>query len=321
MIRKILAIVLVAAALVTGGAAYLFFADFQSSFPDLPRGIYAGVLQYSTESASQVPFVVDKGGSSQGVVVAVSGDDFPPQVVPDASSDGIGQPLIVSGKSARLRFVGRQEGDSGYVGEFIDPVNTREGRWYLRRVDMPLRPLNDVGDLKEWVEVWNDLTVVVHRVRAVEAKIAEQRARIEKLQGVITDGNALRKKADSRFGAATEAVQDARGRLKRRQEEVVVAFRDLELSQQVSPRGRLVALSRESVAREARAIEASLQLLSPIMMPDFEKALEKALRVKFLKEQIEAESKRIAQIDAATRYGGVEEGTSDEADFYSQLQN
>jgi hypothetical protein len=124
-----------------------------------------------------------------------------------------------------------------------------------------------------------------------------------------------------RLGAATDAAKEVRARVKELQDTLDTSVRDIELSERVSPKGRLVQLSRESIAREARWIGASIQVGTAAGGVNYEQELEKALKVKTLKAAIAAEKAKLTTLDTAHRYGGEDPSTSDEAEFYSNLGN
>ncbi len=92
------------------------------------------------------------------------------------------------------------------------------------------------------------------------------------------------------------------------------------MAQRIAPKGRLALLARETLQRESRWIELSLKLLAPETSPGFEQSLERANRVKALKDEIAAENQRIAQLQDAGRYRGSDPETAREEEFYRGSQ-
>ena len=321
--RKLLILALIVSTAFLGGAGYLFYSEIHSSFPELPAGRYAGVLTYGGEEESprKVPWFIDKGTLNNELAAFISDDEIPAQRVPGSIGLDAALPLIVTGPRSRLRFVGSASSESVYMGDFLNPISGETGTWTLSRVEIGSSQLSDSADLQAWALRWAELQGISKKIEDANAKLGEQKTKIEKLDRFIVDEDALRKKADSRLGMTTEAVQSARTDLSQLRIELDTTLRDIELAQRVSPRGHLVVLSRESIAREAAWIEGSLQLVSPETAPGFEQSLERALRVKSLKDEIALERKRLSELETASRYRGEAAETSTEEDFYRNLQN
>jgi hypothetical protein len=321
--RKFLILALIVSTAVLGGAGYLFYSEIHSSFPDLPPGRYAGALSYMAEGnvPRKVSWLIDKAAPGSEIAAFISDDEIPAQRVAGSIGLDAALPLIVSGPRSRLRFVGSTSSDGIYGGDFLNPITGEAGTWTLSRVETVTTASSDSADLQAWALRWSELQDISQKTANLNAKLGEQRAKIEKLDRFIVDEDALRKKADSRLGMTTEAVQSARTEMSQLRIELDTTLRDIELAQRVSPRGHLVVLSRESIAREAAWIEGSLQLVSPETAPGFEQSLERALRVKSLKDEIALERKRISELETASRYRGEAPETGAEEDFYRNLQN
>ena len=321
--RKLLLLALIVSTAVLGGAGYLFYSEIHSSFPDLPAGRYAGVLTYSGEgdSSRTVSWFIDKTAHTSEISAFTSDEEIPAQRVPSNLGLDAALPLILSGPRSRLRFIGSGASDGAYKGDFLNPISSETGTWTLSRVDVEATHPSDSADLQAWALRWSNSQGISEKIGIVTTKLAEQKAKIEKLDRFIGDEDALRKKADSRLGVTTEAVQSARTDVSQLRIDLDTTLRDIELAQRVSPRGHLVVLSRESIAREAAWIDGSLQLVSPETAPGFEQSFERALRVKSLKDEIASERKRISVLESSSRYGGETPETSNEADFYRNLQN
>jgi hypothetical protein len=143
---------------------------------------------------------------------------------------------------------------------------------------------------------------------------------MENLSPYLVDDGSLRQKATSRLSNTSSALDEARADVEKVQAELDATIRNVELSQRISPKGRLAILSRESLQRESRWIEITLKLLAPETTPGFEEQLERAYRIKAVQDQIEAERRRMEELDTLDRYRGVGAETPNEEEFYRGLQ-
>jgi hypothetical protein len=283
--------------------------------------VYVGHLSVKGEEEKLIGWVLEKRQGSLDTYVVLAEEKFPAQRIPKALSDKTDLPLIIDGPSVRFRLVGREQSGGIFGGDLLNPITQEKGTWTLRRVQLEAFSPEREKEFHAWAEKWNEITVVERKIEAVQAKISEQKAKLEKVSGFVTDGSALKQKANMRLGAATDAAKEVRARVKELQDTLDTSVRDIELSERVSPKGRLVQLSRESIAREARWIGASIQVGTAAGGVNYEQELEKALKVKTLKAAIAAEKAKLTTLDTAHRYGGEDPSTSDEAEFYSNLGN
>ena len=97
-------------------------------------------------------------------------------------------------------------------------------------------------------------------------------------------------------------------------------IQSLDVSNKVSPAARLVALSRESIQRDAAWIENALHLTAPEESADFEEKYERARRVKALQDQIADERGLLKNIEEAPRYRREGAEMNDEEEFYNGLR-
>jgi hypothetical protein len=319
--RKVIILLFLFAFGAAGVSAYLFFSEIASGFPTLQNGVYVGHLEIAGETPKLIPWMVERRAGSPETYVTLADDLFPAQRIPHALASGAQLPLIVDGPSARYRLIGRSKAAGVYSGDLLNPITQEKGTWTLKRVDLESLSPTKQQELQDWAERWNEVVVVEHKIEAAQAKLAEQKAKLDKISSFVTEGDALKQKANSRLGATTEAVSAVRGRVKELQAALDDSLRDIELSERVSTRGRLVQLSREAIAREARWIGASIQVGGNGGNATSAKELEKAQRVKLLKSEIASERAKLAELDSARRYGGESAETSEEAEFYSNFQN
>ena len=154
--------------------------------------------------------------------------------------------------------------------------------------------------------------------------VDDHAASVENLHRIVSDEDTLRKTADVRLGRADSQLDAAVEELRARQQQLDRKLRDFDLAQRVSKEGRLVFLSRETIQRESRWIELTLQLLAPETSVGFDQALERAERVRALKQQIDKERasrQGPSASDSSSRaVGKAPVVRSEEEEFYEHLQ-
>lgn len=292
----------------------------QGHFPDLPAGLYAGSIDCRDTSCS-FPLLIEKRDELRELAVFVGDERVPAQraVVRDPSG-GTRLPLLIAASGLRLKLVGEARGVERYEGTFVDPINATQGRWSLEKVnDERLDAAHD-GALRGWYMSWLALQMNEGRILELQREYQQQTGKIEKLNGSLLDDDSLRRRADERLGSASSALESAKDEIGRVRQELEVALHNVELAQRVAPRGNLTSMSRESMLREARWIELSLDLFAPETEPGFEESLERAYRVQQLKDEIARVRNLRYQEDTKRRYGGESEETATEEEFYRETR-
>jgi hypothetical protein len=229
-------------------------------------------------------------------------------------------PLIVSGPERRFRIIGREEDDGTYEGDYTDPITSERGTWRLKRYEIPSLEKGTRDDLVDWVSVWQALRTVELKIEEVKNSYDTDEERIEKLHRYAVEGDSLQKAADSRLSSTASTLQDVKKINVAKKGQLDELLRNIDISKRVSSEGRLVELSRESIAREGRWIERALNIAAPNVSGNFEASYERALKVKMLQDQIADERGLIRNLTEGPRYrerGGERE--SEEA-FYHELQ-
>jgi hypothetical protein len=304
--------------LIVGGV--LLVREFNRGFPQLRPGIYAGTL-VSKGGSKTIPWLVEASVGSSDLFIAVGADGVPAQrgVVVEPSS-GTRLPLMVSGTERRFRITGREDDGGEYQGDYSDPITSESGTWTLKRFEVSALEKPERDDLVDWVATWQSL-------RAVEAKIEETKksfdideGRIEKLHRYAVEDDSLQKAADSRLSTTATALDDVKRQNAAKRTELEGILRNIEISKRVSPEGRLVEMSRESINREAKWIEQALQLTAPEVSGGFEQDYERALRVKALQDQVSDERGLIRNLTEGPRYRGRSSERDSEEEFYNELR-
>lgn len=298
---------------------------YVAAFPELAPGVYGGALIFdgarSGGAKRQVPWVVVRRSGEQSLAVALGLVTVSAQrIAPIDPINGTRQPLFVGGSEARFRFTGRPAAEGRYEGEFLNPISQERGSWFLTKAEVAALSSEREGDLTRWFSLWQELEQIEGEIQESQRKVDDQTASIENLHRVVSEGDTLRKTADVRLGRSDSEMEAAVNELHMRQDQLDRQLRDFDLTQRVSKEGRLVFLSRETLQRESRWIELTLQLLAPETSIGFEEALERAERVRKLKQDIAKERAALATRSTSQSSSGERPPASSEEEFYEQLR-
>jgi hypothetical protein len=300
--------------------AFVLVRDFNRTFPQLRPGVYAGTF-VSTDTGESIPWWVESNVGSPDIFVSVGLAGIPAQrgvVVEPSSKTRL--PLIVSGAERRFRVIGREDDSGTYEGDYSDPITSQRGTWRLNRFDIAPLEKGTRDDLVEWVTTWQALRSVEAKIEEVKNTFDTDEARIEKLHRYAVEGDSLQKAATSRLSSTATALEELQKNNAAKKGELDNLLRNIDISKRVSNEGRLVELSRESIAREARWIEQALHIAAPDVSGNFDAAYERALKVKALQDQISDERGLIRNLtEGAQTRGRNVERDSEEA-FYNELQ-
>jgi hypothetical protein len=298
----------------------LFLRGESGAFPLLLDGTYVGTFGVEG-GATRYPWSVVKEPNGQSLAVFVGDVRIPAQRIDARDPSGKTRlPLIVGTTETRLRFTGKELAQGEYGGDFINPISNERGTWMLRKV--PSDPIATAleDDLSRWYALWHELESLEDDIQKAQAKADQHRSAVDSLNSYVLDGDTLKKTANERLGRAGSEIESMRVELAEQRQLLDQKIRDFELSQRISPEGALVFLSRQTIQRESRWIELTLQLLSPESSPGFQQAIEKARRVKNLKRQIAQERGGSTKAGAEADHGASKREIESEEEFYGQLQ-
>lgn len=299
-------------ALVVGG--YLFFNEYTRVFPQLQVGMYAGTLT-SSDGGDSVPMLVDVRPGGSEVFVSIGDDQIPAQRVLIAEpSSGTRLPLILTGEERRLRLTGDDNSHGHFSGEFVDPISSKNGTWLLHRVSVSELKAEEKQALASWTGVWVAQDAIAARVNELKRSIAQADARLVVARQSANE--AARIRTQEKIPSESPSVSES----KNKPDELLALVQSFEVGQKVSPTGRLVALSRESIQRDAAWIENALHLAAPEVSGDFEAQYERALRVKALQDQIADERGLLKNLQEAPLYRDDVGQSNDEEAFYDGLR-
>ncbi|MEY4668970.1 MAG: hypothetical protein RL518_1669 [Pseudomonadota bacterium] len=305
-------------ALIVGG--FVLVRDFNRTFPQLRPGIYAGTLVSSNKTES-IPWMVESTVGSPDIFVSVGLPGMQAQrgvVVEPSSKTRL--PLIVSGNERRFRIIGREDDNSTYEGDYSDPITSERGTWRLKRYEISSLDKAVRDDLVAWVTTWQALRSVETKIEEVKNSYDTDEGRIEKLHRYAVEGDSLQKAANSRLSSTASSLEDVKKQNVRQKGELDELLRNIDISKRVSHEGRLVELSRETIAREGRWIEQALHIAAPDASGNFDALYERALRVKALQDQIADERGLIRNITEGSQSQRPDRERESEEAFYNELQ-
>jgi hypothetical protein len=317
---KRLALLMLLSVAVLAGGTLAVRRWYVAAFPDLPPGVYGGTLTFSG-SKREVPWLVFRRPGEQSLAVAVGLVTVSAQrVAPIDPVRGGRQPIFVGGADVRLRLTGDIATEGRYEGQFVNPISQEHGSWVLVKQDFSGTSSGTEQELTLWYSLWQELEHIEGEIQASQRTVDDQSGSIDNLHRVVSEGDVLRKTADVRLGRADSEMEAAFEELRARQGQLDRKLRDFDLTQRVSLEGRLVFLSRETIQRESRWIELTLDLLAPETSIGFDQALERAERVKKLKEEI-GRAREAKAARSVAESPGVNSGQlNSEEEFYEHLR-
>jgi hypothetical protein len=305
-------------ALVVGGA--LFFREYNRVFPALSPGFYGGMI-VAADKKRGVPWTIEVRPGGTEVYVSIGEEDLPAQraLVVEPSS-GTRLPLIVSGEGRRLRITGVQQEEGRFKGEYSDPISAEKGAWTLDRVSFSELNNENRAALIAWGNAWNVGYATSSAIQELQKKIELTKAQTSQVQEVSAKSEGLRALLPPTDAERVATNEKAEREITSKKGELTVLIQNLDLSNKVSPAARLVALSRESIQRDAAWIENALHLTAPEESADFDEKYERARRVKALQDQIADERGLLKNIKEAPRYRREGAEINEEEEFYNGLR-
>jgi len=320
VVKRILLVIFVMSCMALVVVGVLLWRDMTRAFPEIAPGKYVGMIR-PHERGEALVLYVQRDADAPMVAVALGSPGTSAQKVPIKDPlGGTRLPLIITGQDLRLRLTGDRRDERRYEGEYFDPIRDRHGKWYLDRIDSDSDIDREDGDLREWIGMVKELHNIEAAIELVKRKYDAQKNKIDKLSRYVVDEGALKQTASSRLSDTSSALDSLKTDVEKLQVDLDTTMRNADLSQRISPKGRLVILSRESLQRESRWIEITLKLLAPETAPGFEEQLERARRVKAIQDQIEAEYRRIEELEGMNRNYRSGNEIESEEEFYRGLQ-
>lgn len=298
--RKVLVLLILVVFSAAALLGYRFWLGWGSVFPELPAGAYAGVISFPHTGRQLAFYAQREAGAREGLFV-VSDPRLPAQRV--ALMDPSGRyrlAVVVSSSDARLRFSGVRRGER-FEGQCLDAIANQACSWYLNPVVEPVAPEWYGEELRGWASAAEQLQTVERSLEATQKRFDLQQTKMEVVgRSVVPEQSPEKGGTDGADTVAAELAA-ARAQLVSVRESLDGTIRNGELAQRVSAPGRLVVLSRESLLRESRWIEITLKLLAAETQPGFDLRVERSHRVRSLQDEIDAEQRRIEQLERGER--------------------
>lgn len=319
MSRTLISFLLLTVVALVAGAG-LFFREYGRVFPPLAPGLYAGFIKPASKG-EPFAWLVEVPPNSSEVLVSVGSPLFPAQrALVTEPSRTTRLPLIISGEGRRLRLAGDVLENMGARGEYSDPISGEGGTWTLERVGLAEFGKEGEAGLSAWGVAWSVGSLAEAKAESVRLRIGEIKGRVTSLKEELSGRQSLKSlNADPVVKPALPDDKESR-EVTAKKGELDAILKNIDTSNKVSPAGKLVLMSRESIQREAAWIENALDLTAPEASADFDSKYERALKVKALQDQIADERGLLRNLleSPSTRREGVE--INEEEAFYNGLQ-
>lgn len=309
-------------------SSYLWL-EAHSRFPRIEPGTYIGTLTMNGleagrpappagnsgrgEQPATVLFYLERLARSNELFVAVLSAGWTPQMVSAVARDGDNPdaewvlPLLVSGPERRLKLTGGGSGARRYQGQALDLSSGEEGRWDMHEIGIDdVHAASDaIPDMRLWLLLRDELARVERSIEDAQTQIPQQKIEIERLTQLVSSGDELRNRANQKYETVRAALVEAQERLAEKQRLASELEDKLVLALRVTGMGRLVSLSRESLARESRWIDSMLRGETPEESEEFRVELNRADRVRELQRAIQAERATIDELELSQANGGA----------------
>jgi hypothetical protein len=274
-----------------GVVSTLLWQVWRDRFPVLAPGYYLGTI--SGLSVAPIHWIVRKESSGNGDVIIVrKGWDPQPFTQPEKEVSA----LVISGPEGMLRFVGGEDQEGVSSGKVYRLNSDLTATWKLKRVfdENSQIAAVEIKEVWQWLNLRNEFASIELQIQNLESLIGQQRRETERLEGFVIRGDNLRARAEEKFKRTQNQLRQLHAELKRREGEALALEERLRLSQQVTQRGKLVSLSRESLEREWRWVDAVIRTASNDLPEDLKPAYERAQKVVALRRAIDEEREKIA---------------------------
>ena len=209
-------------------------------------------------------------------------------------------PITVSDATSAYVFTGSSDTEEdSYSGKVKILQSGAIGSWQLKKLGESSDEISASmkADLHLWLLLKSEQNDVTEKLTKYVDLISSQRNEIQKLIKFITDRETLRTNADKKLNAERNELLALQNKFAQRQQEVRKLEKQVELAYRVTPMGKLVSLSRESLERDGRWIDSMLKSVPSDMDIELtENQIAEAEKVLSLKKQIELENEKIYKL-------------------------
>lgn len=272
-----------------------------SYFPALSTGLYVGELHEVLVESKLTEFFVECLPSGDLFLVVGApgwqGQYISPIQGTGAGGDAYHRLALFGPDGVKLELTGKEFGSGKFGGWAVNARSGAEGSWQLTAVDIDSNraPLSR-QELQHWIHLHSELLDTEQMIAKLVAETPRQREEIDKLSKLMTDRNQLRVQAEREYRQLEAKLAEHEQEVGRLLERARELERQVVISQQLTPAGKLISLARETLEREKRWVESMLRVGgsgNPKLEQEFEQS-QKALQ---LQEQLSLERERVEALE------------------------
>lgn len=291
------------------GVSGLLWMERANRFPLPPVGAYSGIVSGVWSSGAEDSFnlYVERNAADPKILVSIIRPGWEPRSVAiklgEGGADESVLPITLSGPGGRIRLRGSRVGPSEYKGIADDLVTGTRGTWNLNLISGrgPTSTEHDDDEIKLWLKLKEELIDTEAQIHQNEQRIPEIQGEIDKLTAFISDKDRLKTLADEKFQAVRDEINQAQPGLRALQEQARHLEDRLLLAQRVTPMGRLVSLSRESLEREGRWVDSMYRVGAKESSPELEESVQRGEEILKVKREIAKERAKILELREGRR--------------------
>lgn len=261
-------------------------------FPMLPPGSYAGWIQLG--ASDEISIMIERSPNSEDLLFVAFEPGWEPQVtsasVRAGGDSGAWElPLTIRGAGATFQLVGESVNGTNFQGKIIELGNQREGRWRLSSCsEVDYVETQNPAQLQMRILLSQEYATLTRQVETLEATIERKKSEINQLNRLINESGL----AEEQSAEQVKLLEAEASQLQQKFESQISSSKRLmeqiDLSQRVSASGKLVALARESLEREARWAKSILKTAPEIRQEGLAESLARAQSLLDLKQQIDS---------------------------------
>lgn len=295
-------VLLFALGLVSG----ILWFEIKERFPKLPDGVYVGSIQGIDlpDGLQLASLYLESKNQSQQMDILVLAPGFEVNQIktvirgenPELADWLL--PITFDGAGLNFKLLGEELAADTFGGKIIEMQTAATGQWKLRKIDIDSSQSvqGNTSELALWLLLKSELNQVESRIAKAELLVPTQKAEIEKLRKFVNEGVALKEKGEQLYNQERTKFKQAVERLKSRQQEARELESRIELSQRLTPMGKLVSLARDSLDREGRWLETMLRSSADEKRPDLDSAFERGQEILQIRTAIDHEQQRISNL-------------------------
>jgi hypothetical protein len=272
-------------------------------FPMLAPGSYAGWIQLS--ASDEISIMIERSTHSEDLLFVAFEPGWEPQVTSASVRAGgdVGAwelPLTIRGAGATFQLVGERVDGANFQGKIMELGSQREGRWKLSRSkEVDFVEAQDPAQLQMRILLTQEYATLTQQSEELETTIETQKSDITQLTRLINESGLAEEQSAGQVKLLEAELSDIQQKLDSQRASSKRIMEQIDLSQRVSASGKLAALARESLEREARWAKSILKTAPEIKQEGLAESLARAQALIELKQQIDSARNTIFRL----RYG------------------